>query len=77
MSLPFVFIDFRQVLSTTVSCSDASLDGAGVMMAESLAQEGRTHVARGLSVPANTLEGRIACVESEAGIGCGRRQPGR
>ena len=72
-SIPFLYIDFRQEVSTTVMCTDASLEGAGVCIARSLTPSGTERLMAELTRVPGIFEGRVVLVESCCGIGGGRR----
>ena len=72
-SLPAMFIDFRQEISTTVMCTDASEEGAGVCVSRALRPGGMEMLLQQLSALPGLFEGLVILHESYAGIGGARR----
>ena len=71
--LPLICIDFRTPMSNVVTCSDASLEGAGVVYSRKLTAAGRRGLGRVLRAPADLGDKYWVLVESFTGIaGCRR-----
>ncbi len=71
--LPLLNIDFRLGRSAIVSCSDASLQGAGAVISRSLTPEGTEQLLRRMAPLAELGDDYWVLVESFAEIGGARR----
>ena len=70
--LPLLAFDLRAAVSDVITCSDASLEGAGVCVARCLSSGGVEACLRLLAPVANLFRGSVGLWESFAGLGGAR-----
>ncbi len=73
LALPLVCVDFRLGVSSVISCSDASLKGAGAVISRELTTEGSEALLRRLAPLADLGTRHWVLCENFAGIAGARR----